>query len=70
MDARGKPCPWPIIELAKALRSHETVELLADDPGTEPDLLAFCASTGARLERIDRDSGGVCALVRGARKTP
>ena len=32
VDARGKACPAPIIELAKALRVHEVVELWADDP--------------------------------------
>ncbi len=47
VDARGRPCPWPIIELAKALKIHPEVELWADDPAVRADLESFCAATGA-----------------------
>lgn len=46
IDGRGKACPMPIIELAKALRSHHEVELWADDPAAGGDLHAFCEATG------------------------
>ncbi len=48
VDARGRPCPWPIIELAKALKLHAQVELWADDPAARADVESFCAATGAR----------------------
>jgi tRNA 2-thiouridine synthesizing protein A len=38
-------CPRPIIELARRLPEvvvGELVELLADDPAAEPDLVAWC----------------------------
>lgn len=49
VDARGKACPMPIIELAKALRAHDEVELWADDPAAEGDVEAFSSSTGHRI---------------------
>ncbi|MFT3709339.1 MAG: sulfurtransferase TusA family protein [Archangium sp.] len=49
VDARGKACPVPIIELAKALRAHPMVELWADDPAARGDLNAFLEATGHRL---------------------
>lgn len=51
VDARGKPCPMPIIELAKALRAAPLVELWADDPAAPKDLETFLAATGHRLVR-------------------
>lgn len=53
VDARGKACPAPIIELAKALRAHLRVELWADDPAAKADLEAFAASTGHALEALE-----------------
>lgn len=63
VDARGKPCPVPIIELAKALKGQSLVELWADDPAAEGDLAMFCAATGRRTERLER-APFLRALVR------
>ena len=49
VDARGKACPAPIIELARALRSFAEVELWADDPAAWGDLHAFAEATGHQL---------------------
>ena len=46
VDARGKACPMPIIELAKALKTWPEVELWADDPAAWGDLHAFAEATG------------------------
>lgn len=46
VDARGKPCPLPIVELARALAQHALVELWADDPAARADLHAFAQATG------------------------
>ncbi len=48
IDARGKRCPLPIIELAKALTSVEigdSLTLLSDDPATSADLNAWARMT-------------------------
>lgn len=45
VDARGMPCPRPIIELARAMSDLEVgqrVRLLADDPAAEVDVPVWC----------------------------
>ena len=64
VDGRGKACPLPIIELAKALRAHREVELWADDPAARADLDAFCAATGHALVASDDAAGLLRAVVR------
>jgi tRNA 2-thiouridine synthesizing protein A len=54
VDARGKPCPVPIIELARALKRFEVVELWADDPAAEGDVKTFCEATGRALRHLER----------------
>ena len=65
VDGRGKACPMPIIELAKALRSHDEVELWADDPAAWSDVDAFCAATGHQLVIApERGAAFLKALIR------
>ena len=63
LDARGRPCPWPIIELAKALKGHPQVELWADDPAASADLESFCAATGAQLSDLQRQGALLKVVV-------
>jgi TusA-related sulfurtransferase len=63
VDARGRPCPWPIIELAKALKAHPQVELWADDPAARADLDSFCEATKARLMSVETSGAVLQALV-------
>ncbi|MGA9524705.1 MAG: sulfurtransferase TusA family protein [Myxococcaceae bacterium] len=59
VDATGKACPMPILELARALRDLEigqTLELLATDPAAEADLKAFCERTGHVLVSFSSDA--------------
>ncbi|MCA2980263.1 MAG: sulfurtransferase TusA family protein [Myxococcaceae bacterium] len=65
VDARGKPCPMPIVELAKALKGGVRVELWADDPAAEHDLEMFCRVTGRVTEALER-SPWLRAVVRTA----
>jgi len=68
VDARGKACPLPIVELSRALRSFALCELWSTDPATRRDLIAFCDATGHRL--LDaRDEDGVFK-ARVERKRP
>jgi TusA-related sulfurtransferase len=69
VDAKGRACPMPIIELARALDAAEAsavVLLLATDPGVEPDVKAFCQATGNALERFESEAGEYRAWVRKA----
>ena len=54
VDSRGRACPQPIVDLAKALDACELVELWADDPAVLQDVMAFCEATGHRLVTFDR----------------
>jgi tRNA 2-thiouridine synthesizing protein A len=58
VDARGVPCPLPILALAKAVRGRrpgQVIELCATDPAVEADLAAWCQSTGHELLSVRRD---------------
>jgi tRNA 2-thiouridine synthesizing protein A len=52
VDARGLSCPMPIVKTAqavKALASGQLVEVLATDPGSQRDFVAWSRSTGHEL---------------------
>ena len=45
VDCRGRPCPIPVIELAKAVLTVEVgelVEVWSDDPAARYDVPAWC----------------------------
>ncbi len=67
-DARGKACPLPIVDLARALKLHERVELWATDPAARGDLDSFCLSTGHQLKKVWVEGGVLKAWVE--RKRP
>ena len=51
-DARGLPCPLPLLRLARDLRQlrpGQVVELLADDPGARDDVLTWTSKSGHTL---------------------
>jgi tRNA 2-thiouridine synthesizing protein A len=52
LDARGLACPMPIIKTAQAiagLASGELLEVLATDPGSTKDFVAWSRTTGHEL---------------------
>jgi tRNA 2-thiouridine synthesizing protein A len=52
LDCLGMACPRPIIELARKFETiaiGDVVELLADDPAAEPDVVAWCRMRGQEL---------------------
>lgn len=61
LDCLGRPCPVPVIELARALRNAEgglVVEVVSDDPAALVDVPAFCLMRGHTwLGSLDRDRG-------------
>jgi tRNA 2-thiouridine synthesizing protein A len=59
IDARGLSCPMPIVKTAQAVKgipSGATVELLATDPGSTKDVVAWCRATGNDL--VEQTSDG------------
>jgi len=60
VDAKGLSCPMPIVRTAQTMKvvgSGALVEVLATDPGSVKDFVAWCRSTGNEL--IDQSSDGV-----------
>ena len=52
VDARGLSCPMPIVKAAQAVKplaSGQLVEVLATDPGSQRDFVAWSRSTGHEL---------------------
>ncbi|OAA28307.1 tRNA 2-thiouridine synthesizing protein A [Frankia sp. EI5c] len=71
VDARGRRCPIPIIELARHLGDVEVgqlIELLADDPAAAADVAAWCRMRGHELVAAQHPPlGGDSYLVRRCR---
>ncbi len=67
LDCKGLSCPLPVIKTAQAIKGIEVgqvLELLATDPGVEPDMKAWTARTGHELLAIEREGEVFHVLVR------
>jgi tRNA 2-thiouridine synthesizing protein A len=65
VDARGLACPMPIVKTAQAiagLASGEMLEVLATDPGSTKDFVAWSRTTGHELVE-QAEEGGVFRFV-------
>jgi tRNA 2-thiouridine synthesizing protein A len=60
LDCKGLSCPMPIMKLAKTMKQMEKgsiLELLATDPGSKPDVPAWCKKTGNELLETAEEDG-------------
>jgi tRNA 2-thiouridine synthesizing protein A len=67
LDLKGLSCPLPIVKTAQAMRSlasGDLVEALATDPGSVPDFIAWCRSTGNELVEQDQQDGVFRFVIR------
>jgi tRNA 2-thiouridine synthesizing protein A len=58
IDCLGLFCPMPILktrEAMKTLRIGQILEMISDDPASEPDMRSWSAKTGHELLEIDRN---------------
>jgi tRNA 2-thiouridine synthesizing protein A len=65
LDIKGLACPLPVLKTKKALSElpkGAKLEVLATDPGSVPDFMAFCAATGNRMLE-QSETGGVYRFV-------
>ena len=69
-DAVGLFCPIPIVKLKLELEqvnSSQIVEVLADDPGFEEDVIIWCNITGNNLLSLTKNQEDIfTAYVRKA----
>lgn len=69
LDCKGLACPLPVIKTAQAIKKLEIgqiLELLATDPGVEPDMNAWTKRTGNELIEITKDEDVFHVLLRRA----
>ena len=69
IDVKGKACPIPVVKTAKAMKemtAGDVLEVLATDPGVEPDMHAWTKQTGNELLSIEQDAGVFRVLLRKA----
>lgn len=67
VDARGLACPMPIIRTARAIaemESGELLEVLATDPGSAKDFVAWSRTTGHELVEQSVEAGVFRFLLR------
>jgi tRNA 2-thiouridine synthesizing protein A len=69
LDCTGLQCPLPVIKTAQAMKQlqpGELLELLATDPGVEPDMVAWSSRTGNALVGVTKDGDVFHVLLRRA----
>ncbi|MHB8244210.1 MAG: sulfurtransferase TusA family protein [Acidimicrobiales bacterium] len=67
LDCIGLQCPLPVIKTAQAMRQlqpGEFLELLATDPGVEPDMKAWSSRTGNELVEVRKEGEVFHVLLR------
>lgn len=70
IDARGMPCPGPLLSLIGAIREGavgETYEILSSDAGSRTDIPAWVAKAKHELVSIIDEEGYARFVVRKAR---
>lgn len=69
LDCSGMACPLPVIKTAQAIKTiqvGQVLELVATDPGVEPDMRAWSARTGNELLEIRQDGDVFHVFLRRA----
>jgi TusA-related sulfurtransferase len=67
LDCVGLYCPMPIYQTAnkmKEMGKGQVLEVLADDEGIKPDMVAWCEVTGNECLGIEEDGGQYKVYVR------
>ena len=67
LDCTGMACPLPVVKTSQVVKKMElgqVLELLATDPGVEPDMKAWSRRTGNELISIGARDGVFHVLIR------
>jgi TusA-related sulfurtransferase len=70
IDARGMPCPGPLMSLIGAIREGEVgdvIEVLSSDAGSKTDIPAWIAKAGHDLVEVVETDDATRFVVRKAR---
>ena len=67
IDCTGLFCPMPIVKTREAMKDMsvgQVLEMLSDDPGSDPDMKSWARSTGHDLVDVSRRGAVYHFLVR------
>ena len=67
LDCTGMACPLPVVKTSQAIKKIEpgqVLELIATDPGVEPDMHAWSRRTGNELLSISKEADVFHILIR------
>jgi TusA-related sulfurtransferase len=70
IDARGMPCPGPLMSLIGAIREGEigdVLEVLSSDEGSRTDIPAWIRKAGHEMVEVVEEDGFVRFVIRKAR---
>jgi TusA-related sulfurtransferase len=70
IDAKGMPCPGPLMSLIGAIREGEVgevIEVLSSDEGSKTDIPAWVAKAEMELVEVADEDGFTRFVVRKAR---
>lgn len=70
IDARGMPCPGPLMSLIGAIREGQVgdvIEVLSSDEGSKTDIPAWLAKAGHELADTIVDEGYTRFIIRKVR---
>jgi TusA-related sulfurtransferase len=70
IDARGMPCPGPLMSLIGAIREGtvgDVIEVLSSDEGSRTDIPAWVAKAGHEMTGVTEDDGFTHFIVRKVR---
>lgn len=70
IDCIGLFCPMPIVKTREALRPMavgQVLEMLSDDPGSDPDMKSWAQRTGNELLEITKNGAVHRFLIRKVR---
>jgi tRNA 2-thiouridine synthesizing protein A len=70
IDARGMPCPGPLMSLIGAIRESQVddvIEVWSSDEGSATDIPAWVAKAGHQLLEVAQEDGYRRFIIRKAR---
>jgi tRNA 2-thiouridine synthesizing protein A len=70
IDARGMPCPGPLMSLIGAIREGtvgDVIEILSSDEGSKTDIPAWLTKAKHELVEVDQEDGYARFVIRKVR---
>ena len=70
IDCTGLFCPMPIVKTREAMTlmaTGEVLEMLSDDPASDPDMRSWARNTGHELLQVTRTGAVYCFVIRKTR---